>query len=220
MSGDKRTAAVPLLDVKRQDKLGQRAMAAALLAMVVVLDQATKWWAWRHVSGTGINSGGNPLVGRVIGEWYADPVTGAMLDLLDFGMLTIAIFVLLRRRYPRMVLVFGALVIGGWSSNLLDRLGLHYWTAPGSVRGAVDFIHIGSYYYNVADFFIVGATPVFLLALGFLWATKSSATIKAATPMKHDRPRLPARILSVAGTVGLVLVVSLSAANYGGVTAP
>jgi len=34
----------------------------------------------------------------------------------------------------------GALVIGGWSSNLLDRLGMHYWTAPGSVRGAVDFI--------------------------------------------------------------------------------
>ena len=55
---------------------------------------------------------------------------------------------------------------GGWVSNLLDRLGIHHWTAPGSVRGVVDFMHIGAHYYNVADFFIIGCTPLFLLAAG------------------------------------------------------
>jgi hypothetical protein len=54
---------------------------------------------------------------------------------------------------------------GGWASNLLDRLGIHYWTAPGSVRGVVDFIHLGPHYYNVADF-IIGCTPLFVLAAG------------------------------------------------------
>ena len=56
---------------------------------------------------------------------------------------------------------------GGWGSNLLDRLGIHYWTAPNSVCGAVDFIDIGGYYYNVADFFIISCTPLFLLAAGY-----------------------------------------------------
>jgi hypothetical protein len=55
-------------------------------------------------------------------------------------------------------------MVGGWASNLLDRLGMHYWTAPGSVRGAVDFMSVGGRSWNLADFFIIGATPLFLLA--------------------------------------------------------
>jgi len=54
---------------------------------------------------------------------------------------------------------------GGWASNLLDRLGIHYWNAPGRVRGVVDFIHLGPHYYNVADF-IIGCTSLFVLAAG------------------------------------------------------
>jgi lipoprotein signal peptidase len=72
-------------------------MVFALLAAVIMLDQTTKWWAWRHVSGAEINTGGDFLVGHMVGRWYADPVTGALLDLLDFGLLNIAIFVLMRR---------------------------------------------------------------------------------------------------------------------------
>ena len=97
---------------------------------------------------------------------------------------------------------------------------MHYWTAPGSVRGAVDFIHIGSHYYNVADLFIGGATPLLLLALGVLWATKRSVSIKGATPVEQDRPRRPARMAAAAGTAGLIVAVSLGAANYSGVTTP
>jgi hypothetical protein len=59
-------------------------------------------------------------------------------------------------------------MLGGWSSNLLDRLGMHYLTAPGSVRGAVDFLHLGGAYYNLADLFIIAATPLFLLAVASL----------------------------------------------------
>jgi lipoprotein signal peptidase len=105
-------------------------MVLTLLAAVVVLDQATKWWAWRHVTGAEINSGGDLLVGHTVGGWYKDPLTGALLDLVDFGLLSIAVSILVRRRLPAAVVVSGALMLGGWGSNLLDRLGMHYWTAP------------------------------------------------------------------------------------------
>jgi lipoprotein signal peptidase len=138
-----------------------------LLIAVVVLDQSVKWWAWRHVSWTKINSGGDALVGRTIGSWYADPVTGALLDLLDLGLLSVAAWGLARCRATAAVVVPGALMTGGWVSNLSDRMGIHHWTAPGSVRGVVDFMHIGAHYYNLADFFIIGCTPLFLLAVTY-----------------------------------------------------
>lgn len=195
-------------------------MVLVLLAMVVVLDQGAKWWAWRHVPGTQINSGGDILVGPMIGTWYNDRVTGAVLDLLDFGLLSLAVSVLARWRGPAAVVVPGALMTGGWGSNLLDRLGMHYWTAPGSARGVVDFIHISGYFYNVADFFIVGCTPLFLLAAGY------QAVRAARRPPAAGRPPLPARSrvrawvrVPALASAGLAVVVALGAANYGGVHA-
>jgi lipoprotein signal peptidase len=199
-------------------------MVLAVLAVVIVLDQATKWWAWRHVPDTTINSGGDALVGATVSRWYADPVRGALLDLLGFGLLSAAVWVLVRRRRPARVLVTGALMIGGWSSNLLDRLGMHYWTAPGSVRGAVDFIHLGQCYYNFADFFIVGATAAFLLGILFLGrrAETTPATIGSLAPTLHQRPRARAvmRTSAFAGAAGLVVVVGLGATNHDGMTVP
>jgi lipoprotein signal peptidase len=193
-------------------------VALSLIAMVVMLDQAAKWWAWRHVPWTRINSGGDALVGSTIGAWYAAPVPGALLDMLDFGLLSIAVLVMVRCRASAAVSITGALMIGGWSSNLLDRLGLHYWTAPGSVRGAVDFIHIGSHFYNVADLFIIGCTPLFLLAAvyqGVRAVRGPSAARRVSAPFRK-RARVRARIPVLAGA-GLMLVVGLGAANYGGV---
>jgi len=192
----------------------------ALLVAVVVLDQAAKWWAWRHFSWTKINSGGDVLVGRTVSAWYAGPVTGALLDLLDYGLLSIAVSVLARRRASAAVSVPGALMIGGWASNLLDRVGIHYWTAPGSVRGVVDFIHFGGHYYNVADFFIIGCTPLFLLAAGYerMRAARRPAAAGRVPPPARSRARAWVRIPALAGA-GLILVVSLGAANYGGVNA-
>ena len=195
-------------------------VALSLIATVVVLDQTAKWWAWRHVPWTRINSGGDWLVGSTIGAWYAAPVPGALLDMLDFGLLSIAVLVMVRCRAHAAVSVPGALMIGGWSSNLLDRLGLHYWSAPGSVRGAVDFIHIGTHFYNVADFFIIGCTPLFLLAAGWqgVRAVKRPAAARRVPRPFRQRARVRARIPVLAGA-GLMLVVALGAANYGGVDA-
>ncbi len=189
----------------------------ALLVGVVVLDQAAKWWAWRHVSWTKINSGGDVLVGRTIGGWYSGPFTGALLDLLDSGLLGIAVSVLARCRVSAVASVPGALMAGGWSSNLLDRLGIHYWTAPGSVRGVVDFIHVGGHYYNVADIFIIGCTPLVLLAAGYQGVRAARRPAGRSVP-PPARGRARARVPALAG-VGLVLVVALGAANYGGVNA-
>jgi lipoprotein signal peptidase len=199
-------------------------VALAPLAMVIVLDQAMKWWAWRHVSGTAINFGGNFLVGHTVSQWYADPVTGALLDLLDVGLLSVAVSVLVRRRRPVAFAVFGALMVGGWVSNLLDRLVMHYLTAPDSIRGAVDFIQIGTHRYNVADFFIVGATPVFLLAAGRqAWRPANgpaTTTTTATAVVTRSRRRVRTQMSALAGTVGLGAVVALGAVNYGGVTTP
>jgi lipoprotein signal peptidase len=195
-------------------------MVLALIALVIGVDQAIKWWAWRHVPWTRINSGGDVLVGHAIGALYSGRVTGALLDLLDFGVLSIAVSVLARCRVPATVGVSGALMTGGWSSNLLDRLGTHYWTAPDSVRGAIDFIHIGAYYYNLADFFIIGCTPLFLLAAGYE-GVRTARRLAAAgnlRPLARGRLWSWVRIPALAGA-GLTLVVALGAANYGGVNA-
>jgi hypothetical protein len=70
----------------------------APLAAVIVVDQAAKWWAWRDVPGAHINPGGDFLTRRRVGRWYAQPVPGALLDLLDFGLVSIATAILARRR--------------------------------------------------------------------------------------------------------------------------
>jgi hypothetical protein len=108
-------------------------------------------------------------------------------------------------------------MIGGWGSNLLDRLGVHYWTAPGSIRGVVDFIHIGVHYYNVADLFIISCTPLFLLAAGYQGVrTRLAAAARSALRLARGRARM--RILALAGA-GLIVVVTLGAVNDGGVNA-
>jgi lipoprotein signal peptidase len=209
--------------VQREGKLGQGSIVLALIAAVVVVDQAMKWWAWQHVAGATINSGGDVLVGSTIGGWFADPVKGALLDLLDVGLLTVASLVMLRRPVSVAVLATGSAMIGGWSSNLLDRLIMHFWTAPGSVRGVVDFIHVGHHYYNVADFVIIGATPLFLIAVGAQYLRRSvpkrPARYGSKTATFH-RHRNRGRIAILVGVVGLTVVVGTGAANDSGANKP
>jgi hypothetical protein len=76
-------------------------------------------------------------------------------------------------------------MIGGWGSNLLDRLGLHLVTAPGSRRGAVDFLHLGSICTNVADVCIVVGTALFLAAV-------VGRLRRARRPPDRVRPASPA----------------------------
>ena len=196
----------------------------ALLASVTVVDQAAKWWAWRHAPGAMINPGGDILVGRTIGAWYAGPVSGALLDMADFGLLGVLVLVLTRCRAVASIAVPATLVVGGWTSNLLDRLGTHYWTAPGSIRGVVDFVDVGGRYYNLADFFIIGGTPLVLLAAGYQGVRAARRASPGGSLPRPVRAGVRARVPKLIGA-GLVLAVVLGAANYGatnygGVAAP
>jgi lipoprotein signal peptidase len=170
----------------------QGLITLALLATVVVLDQTTKWWGWRHAPEAFVNAGGTWIIGGPLSASFAGPVSGPLLDLLDVGLLSLAGFVLVCRPRRTPVLVAGALMIAGWSSNLLDRLGMHTVTAPGSVRGAVDFIHLGLPYWNLADFVILGATA---LALVTVCARRGRATAasRPVTPLSPPRPWGPRR---------------------------
>lgn len=201
----------------RKEVLVHRSVVFAVLATAIAVDQVTKAWAWRNAPEARINYGGNAFVGDTVSAWYADPVTGALLDFVDFGVLGLAVFALARLRLPAMALVPGALMTGGWISNLLDRLGMHYWTAPGSVRGAVDFIPLGNIYYNVADVFIASGTLLFLVALGVLAMNRST---RHWTQLPHHRFRSRAWLSAVAAAVCLLGLVGFGAVNYGGVTKP
>ena len=219
MSYDSTTATAHPTEATSKGGLAHRPAVLALLAAVVVVDQLSKWWAWRHAPLVKINYGGNIFVGDTISQWYADPTTGALLDLIDFGLLNVATIVLIHRRPPTIVLVPGGLMIGGWISNLLDRLGLHYLTAPGSVRGAVDFIPLAQIRYNLADVFIVCGTLLFILAVTA--STLSTTRPPAASPTLPTRRRRGRTWLSGAATATcLVAVVGFGAVNYGGVTTP
>ena len=85
--------------------------------------------------------------------------------MIDAVLLIAAMVLLTRRRRPLAVLVWASLLLAGWSSNLLDRLGMHYLTAPGSVRGAVDFVPWVHRYWNVADFVIIVGSAGLALSL-------------------------------------------------------
>jgi len=203
---------------------GRRSIVLAACAAIVVLDQAFKWWGWRNASGVRINYGGDDLVPSSMNSWYSGRVSGALLDLFDTGLLIAAAVLFLRRRHSVLVLICGTLVLGGWSSNLLDRLVTHYWTAPGSVRGVVDFIPLGHHYYNIADVFITVGTPLFALAvggqcLGRIMAGRPTATAPSR-PGTHRPIRARTAILTLTAGVAVAAVIGVGAANYGGVTAP
>jgi lipoprotein signal peptidase len=212
------TAAATVREVSK-DRLRQWLLVLAPLAAVIVVDQAAKWWAWRHVPGAHINPGGDLLTGRTVGRWYAQPVPGALLDFLDFGLITIAVAVLARRRRLAAVTACGSAMVGGWGSNLLDRLGMHYWTAPGSIRGAVDFINVGGHYYNLADFVIVGATPLFLLAAACLAKRAASRPAAAAAPVARTWLLAQAPIVALA-VASLITTVALGATYNGRLIRP
>ena len=122
----------------------------------------------------------------MVGGWYADPASGALLDLVSVGLLSGALFGLLRRRSPTVALGSVAQMIAGWTSTLLDRLVMHSLTAPGSVRGAIDFIGVGHCFYNVADLVIVGSSMLLVLWVGYrcLWVRVAARVRSAAIPAR------------------------------------
>ena len=174
------TVAGDLPDEKPVDRRRrQGTITLGLLAPVGVVDQAAKWWAWRHVPGAMVNTGSTWLIGDPVKGWVSDPVSGRLLDLLGLALMILAGSILLRRRRQPLFLVAGALMISGWGSNLLDRLGMHILTAPGSSRGVVDFIPVGSVHVNLADAVIAVATLLYLVARPSPAATAATAATDA-----------------------------------------
>jgi lipoprotein signal peptidase len=159
-------AQVPQLHGSRgMGRRWQGLLTLGVVAAVVLADQVTKWWGWRHVTGAIVNPGGTWFLGETVSAWYSGQLEGAVLDVLSLQVLTLGAFALLRRPRRLLVLVSASLMIAGWGSNLLDRLGLHLVTAPGFERGAVDFLPLGRDRYNLADVCITGGTVIFLVAV-------------------------------------------------------
>jgi hypothetical protein len=88
----------------------------------------------------------------------------------------------------------------------------------------VDFIPIGHHYYNVADMFIIGGTPLFAVAVAgsllrrFVMGRPGPAD--QPTPQTgHPRRARTAVVVAATGVV-LAGASGLGAATFGGVTAP
>jgi lipoprotein signal peptidase len=199
-------------------------LVVASFAVVLGTDQAIKWWAWRHLDVTIINSGGYILLGPVIRSWFAHPVSGAVADVVGAVLVIGGVWQLLLRERTRIVLIGGSLIAAGWASNLLDRLGLHKVTGPGSARGVVDMIPTGgSSRCNVADVWI--AVGGLLLLYTWAWRhvsgelrgrRKIGPAIRAALGLPGVRTRVVIALLMSA----VVALAVTSALNHDGVYSP
>src|SRR5437870_9295201 len=194
-------------------------MLVAVFVVVIGTDQAAKWWVWRHFDGSLINSGGYIHLSPAIRSWFANPVSGAFADVVGAVVLLAAIGWLLRRRHPVVVLLGGGLVIAGWVSNLLDRLGLHNVTAPGSARGVVDFIPAGGPgRYNVADLWIICGTVLLAYAAVRRCRSRQPRT-RIASPAGWPRGA-HGRIVVLIVVLAVIALAVASALDHGGVESP
>jgi Signal peptidase (SPase) II len=111
------------------------------------------------------------------------------------------------------------LAVAGWASNLLDRLGMHYVTAPGSTRGAVDFLPFAGHYWNLADAAIVTGTAGLLVAM---------SVAVFAHPVRTARVRVTRDLLGSrwapavvgAGVTASVVLATIGAVDYGTLSGP
>jgi hypothetical protein len=130
-----------------------------------------------------VNTGGYILLGRAR-WWFADPAIGAVADIAGSALVAAAVCWLLRPRSAAARLG-GALLAAGWASNLLDRLGVHRWTAPGSARGVVDYLQGGGPgRHNVADLWIV--LGLLLLGWALIYRLRARVRVTARPPSLRE----------------------------------
>jgi lipoprotein signal peptidase len=168
----------------------QSPLQVGALVAVGCGDQLTKAWAWRHLPRVHINSGSGLLLGPQVGRVYRDGLLGLAVDLIGTALLLVLAGVLLRRPRPTFVFVGAALALGGWASNLADRLALHAWTAPGSARGVVDFVRWHGRLWNLADFVIIAGCAICVAA----WVRAAVRPVRLPTGARMpDRRTTPDR---------------------------
>lgn len=142
-------------------------LVLTLAAVLVVVDQLTKWWAVSELTGRA------PI--DVIGDLLQLRLTynpGAAFSLgteytwvlaLIAAASVVAITWISRRVRSRAWAIGLGLMLGGATTHLLDRL----FREPGFMRGhVVDFIDYGPFVGNVADIaLVVGVGLILLLSL-------------------------------------------------------
>ena len=139
---------------------------AAIALLVIAVDQLTKAWAWRSDGRVHINSGSGLLFGDRAGAVYRDGRWGSLIDVAALALIAAIGIALTRLRLPRLPFIGASLVLAGWASNLGDRIGLHELTAPGSVRGVVDFVRFDGRLWNLADLTIIAGTALCIVFAG------------------------------------------------------
>ena len=199
----------PLLPARRQ-----RVLALVVLAAVALVDQLAKAWAWRHLPGAQTNTGATWFLGGAVSRLYAAGLPGAVLDLVGAQLVALAAFAVLRRPRPRAVLLSGMLMVSGWASNLLDRLGLHQVTAPGTPRAAIDFIPLARCSYNLADACIAAGTLLLLVSGGRAYRSRLPRGVAPAPPTRPWRQLRRWSLL--AAFVPLLLGTAVSLTTPGG----
>ena len=147
----------------------------AIAAVVVLVDQLTKWWALDELSDGDIHLVGSLRLNLAFNKGMAfsqgtglGPIIGVVALLVIVGLL-VSIGRSTSRIYPLAV----GLIIGGAVGNLLDRL----FRSPGWLRGGVvDFIDVQWWpIFNVAD--IAVTTGGALLLNSTLWPAPAPAAV-------------------------------------------
>jgi len=179
------------IDPLRSAGRRQALWVLGVLTVVILTDQLTKAWAWRHLPEAVLNTGATWFLGHTISSWYRTDPSGGLLDLASTQILAFCLFTLLRRPRPLPVLLAAALTIAGWASNLGDRLGLHLLTAPGMPRGAVDFAPLGHCVFNIADACI--ATGTLLLGATLYRQHQGHSAAPTAATASRTQPWRQAR---------------------------
>jgi signal peptidase II len=142
------------------------AVVAAVAAVVVVLDQLTKWWALRALDDRTIDLVGSlrlALTSNKGGAFGLGPRFVPVLAVVAVGV--VLVFVARGDMITRVpVAVALGLVLGGAFGNLGDRL----FRAPGGLQGAViDFIDLQWWpVFNVADAAITCGCVLLVLTAG------------------------------------------------------
>lgn len=140
-------------------------LALSIAAVVLVLDQATKFWAERTLTGRDpIQVLGDFLQLRLLYNPGAAFSMGESVTWVFTIIAAIAVVALLwyvTRPQPKGMAVALALLLGGATTHLGDRL----FRAPGFARGhVVDFIDYNGWFVgNVADIALTGGAVLLLL---------------------------------------------------------
>lgn len=150
------------MTARRITSMVRRSWPVMLAAIVVVAYQAAKFAAG-HAGplAYSINSGVAREKPRLLDAVWAAPLSGGLLDVL--ALAGVVAFAWLGWRTHGLVRLGITLMVAGDASNLLDRLGASFMTAPDPhERGVVDLAVLG--YANVADYAIFAGVGVLAFA--------------------------------------------------------